>query len=316
MSLLLAGNYAGTRSAAEEGLRLAQETEQERSASQLLAILAVTAGTTGDEADCVRLAQEARDIAVPRGLGLPSATATWALARLDLGLGRFDQAVDRLIGLAAAKPGVGHPIVSLWTVADLVEAATRARRTDEVRDAVDRVEAVARAGRQPGAALTVAWCRGLLGGAGAAEELASAAAGFHTFGLPFAEARTQLALGELLRRDRQPRASRDHLRAAFNGFHALGARVWVERAAAELRASGEAAQAPEASGLETLTAQELQIVRYVSQGSSNRDVAAMLFISPRTVEYHLYKAYPKLGISSRTQLISMFAGELSAHAAV
>ena len=94
-------------------------------------------------------------------------------------------------------------------------------------------------------------------------------------------------------------------------FHGLGAQVWTDRAAAELRASGESAQAPETNGMETLTAQEMQIVRYVSQGASNRDVAAQLFISPRTVEYHLYKAYPKLGISSRTQLISRFAGELA-----
>ena len=68
---------------------------------------------------------------------------------------------------------------------------------------------------------------------------------------------------------------------------------------------------PEGNGLESLTAQELQIVRFVSQGASNRDVAAKLFISPRTVEYHLYKVYPKLGITSRTQLITAFAGVLA-----
>jgi len=316
LSQLLAARYAASRSLAEEGLRLARETDQQRSASQLLAILAVTAGTTGDEARCLSLAKEALEIAVPKGLGLSVAGATWALARLDLGLGRYDQAVDRLLGLARAGPGAGHPIVSLWTVADLVEAAARARRIDEVREAVERAEAVARAGRRPGAATTVAWCRGMMGGPGAADQLASAAVDFHRFALPLAEARARLALGELLRRDRQPRAAREHLRAAFEAFHGLGARVWADRAAAELRASGEAAQVPESNGLETLTAQELQIARYVSQGASNRDVAAQLFISPRTVEYHLYKAYPKLGISSRTQLISQFAGELSPDASV
>ena len=316
LGMLLAGRYAATQSLAEEGLRLAREIEQQRSESQLLAILGIVASTTGDEAGCLSLVEEAREIAVPRGLGLTVASATWALARLDLGLGRFDQAVDRLLGLAQAKPGAGHPIVSLWTVADLVEGAAKARRTDEVRDAVDRVEAVVRAGRQPGAAATLAWCRGLMGGPRAAEDLASAAADFHRFALPLAEARARLALGELLRRDRQPRAAREHLRTAFELFHGLGARVWADRAAAELRASGEAAQTPESNGLETLTAQELQIVRYVSQGASNRDVAGQLFISPRTVEYHLYKAYPKLGISSRTQLIGKFAAALAPDAAV
>jgi DNA-binding CsgD family transcriptional regulator len=316
LSLLLAGRYAATRSLAEEGLRLARETDQQRSASQLLAILAIIASTTGDEDRCLGLAAQAQEIAGPRGLGLPVASVSWALARLDLGLGRFNQAVDRLLALARAKPGEGHPVVSLWTVVDLVEAATRARRVDEVRDAVERVEAVVRAGRQPGAAATLAWCRGMMGGPQAAEDLASAADDFHRFALPLAEARARLALGELLRRDRQPRAARVHLRAALEAFHALGARVWEDRAAAELRASGETVQAPESSGLETLTAQELQIVRYVSQGASNRDVAAQLFISPRTVEYHLYKAYPKLGISSRTQLISQFAATLAPDAVV
>ena len=210
--------------------------------------------------------------------------------------------MDRLLGLARAAPGTGHPIVSLWTVSDLVEAAARARRTEEAKAALERVEEVARAGRQPGATVTAAWCRGLLGGPDASELLTSAADDFRRYALPFAEARARLSLGELLRRDRQPRLAREHLRTAFGLFHDLGATVWADRAAAELRASGESAQAPESNGLETLTAQELQIVRYVSQGASNREVAAQLFISPRTVEYHLYKAYPKLGISSRTQL--------------
>ena len=179
MSLAFAGKYAAARSAGEEGLRLARETEQQRSASQLLAILAFVAGTTGDETGCLRLAEEAREIAVPMGLGLPAATATWALARLDLALGRFDQAVDRLTGLAAARQGAGHPIIALWAVVDLVEAAARARRTAEIREAVDQIEALARAGQQPGAIVAAAWCRGLLGGPGAAEELATAATIFH-----------------------------------------------------------------------------------------------------------------------------------------
>jgi DNA-binding NarL/FixJ family response regulator len=97
------------------------------------------------------------------------------------------------------------------------------------------------------------------------------------------------------------------LRAARDAFHELGAGVWTERATAELRASGDSSQAPEVNGFDSLTPQELQIVRMVGRGASNRDIAAQLFLSPRTVEYHLYKAYPKLGISSRTQLISRFA---------
>ena len=113
-------------------------------------------------------------------------------------------------------------------------------------------------------------------------------------------------LGELLRRRRQRSDARKHLRAAFSTFERLGARPWADRAAAELRATGEQVQRDGIDGVQQLTPQELQIIRHVCDGASNRDIAALLFISPRTVEYHLYKAYPKLGVSSRTQLLSRF----------
>lgn len=307
LSLAFVGNFAASRSGAEEGLRLARESEQQRSAGQLLAILAFVAATKGNEAECLRLAEEARQISVPLGIGLTTALVSWALSRLDLGLGRYDQAFDRLTGLAAAKPGTGHPVVVLWSTPDLVESAARARRTAEVEATVARVVDRASDGSEQGPAAIAAWCRGMVGGSGAAENLSAAAETLEHLGFPLGAARARLSLGELLRRERKPRAARDHLRAARDAFHELGAGVWTERATAELRASGDSSQAPEVNGFDSLTPQELQIVRMVGRGASNRDIAAQLFLSPRTVEYHLYKAYPKLGISSRTQLISRLA---------
>jgi DNA-binding CsgD family transcriptional regulator len=262
----------------------------------------------------LRLAEEARTIAAPRGLGLTNAMVAWALSRLDLGLGRNDPALDRLVALAGARPGAGHPVITLWSTPDLVEAAARARRTDEILEHLGAMASVARAGSEVGAEATAAWCRGLLGGDRAAADLEAAAETLGGLGLPVASARARLSLGELLRRDRRPRDAREHLRRAHETFRSAGAVVWAERAAAELRASGDGASAvPDAvDGIDSLTAQELQIVRYVSQGASNKDIAAQLFLSPRTVEYHLYKAYPKLGVSSRGQLISRFAGDLTA----
>ncbi len=163
-------------------------------------------------------------------------------------------------------PGTATRSITVWSAADLVEAAARARRTDEVRRPLDRVAALARIGGQPGAVAIATWCRGLLGGPEPAADLATAADAFRGLGLPAGRGSCPLSLGELLRRDRQPRAAREHLRAALEGFRQLGAQVWADRAAAELRASGEAAQAPEGNGLESLTAQELQIVRYVVPG--------------------------------------------------
>ena len=234
MSLALGGNLAACRSGAEEGLELAVETEQQRSAGQLLATLAFAAAMVGDEADCLRHAEAAREICVPLGIGLTSATITWALSELDLGLGRYDQAVDRLMALATAERGLGHPVVSLWSTPDLVEAAARSRRTAEVGEAVARVVGLADASSRPGAMALASWCQGLLGGPGAADDLAHAAEALGTLGYPMASARARLALGELLRRDRQPRAAREHLRVAQDAFRSLGAQVWTERAAAEL----------------------------------------------------------------------------------
>jgi DNA-binding CsgD family transcriptional regulator len=278
---------------------------------QLLALLAFVASTTGDVDEARRRAEEARAIAGPRGIGLTNAMAGWALGRLDLGMGRNDEALDRFLALATAKPGDGHPVVTVWFTPDIVEAAVRARRTDEILEHLAAVASMARNARQMGAEATAAWCRGLLGGTEAAADLALAGEELGRLGFPVAGARARLALGELLRRERQPRAAREHLRAALDTFRSVGAEVWAERAAAELRASGDGVPAQEVDGIASLTAQELQISRMVSQGATNKDIAAQLFLSPRTVEYHLYKAYPKLGVTSRSQLISRFAAELA-----
>lgn len=144
----------------------------------------------------------------------------------------------------------------------------------------------------------------------AGQEFETALALHATSPNPFALARTQLLLGAHLRRQRQRSASREHLKAALAAFERLGARPWADRAAGELRATGETVKRDRGGGLAQLTPQELQIVRHVCQGLSNREVGAQLFISPRTVEYHLYKAYPKLGIASRAELIRRFADDV------
>jgi DNA-binding NarL/FixJ family response regulator len=112
-----------------------------------------------------------------------------------------------------------------------------------------------------------------------------------------------IAIRTLSRPDRQPIRARSHLRAAAEAFARLGCQAWEERSRVELRAAGESTSEPARDHFAELTPQELQIVRLVSEGLSNRQVAEQLFLSPRTVEYHLYKVYPKLGIGSRTDLI-------------
>jgi DNA-binding CsgD family transcriptional regulator len=119
---------------------------------------------------------------------------------------------------------------------------------------------------------------------------------------PFERARTELAYGELLRRARRRVDARAHLEAALDTFENLGAAPWAERARLELRASGQAARRRDPSTLFQLTPQELQVARFVATGLPTREVAAQLFLSPRTVEFHLRNVFAKLGISSRSQL--------------
>jgi DNA-binding CsgD family transcriptional regulator len=127
---------------------------------------------------------------------------------------------------------------------------------------------------------------------------------------PLDQARTALLYGEYLRRERRRVEAREPLRGALETFDRLGAVLWAERARSELRATGETARKREPNTLDRLTRQELQVVRAVGQGSTNREVAAQLFISPRTVDHHLRSIFQKLGISSRSELIRLtLAGE-------
>src|SRR6516165_10116025 len=113
--------------------------------------------------------------------------------------------------------------------------------------------------------------------------------------------RAQLLYGEWLRRERRRGESRGHLRAALEIFRTLGAVPWAERAEAELRATGETARKRDPSAVEQLTPQELQIAGLVTDGLTNREIAARLYLSPRTIDYHLHKVFTKLGIASRTE---------------
>jgi len=122
---------------------------------------------------------------------------------------------------------------------------------------------------------------------------------------PLDRARIHLHYGEYLRRERRRIDARVHLRAAFDGFEWLGAAPWAERALRELRATGEKARKRHLSPLAELTPQEIQVARLVGEGATNKTVASQLFVSPKTVEYHLRKVFAKLGISSRMELVGL-----------
>jgi DNA-binding CsgD family transcriptional regulator len=189
---------------------------------------------------------------------------------------------------------------------DLVEAAAAAGRPDEALEAVAAWQRWARHARPPAGDAVLARARALLAAPDDAD------AGFREAleheSWPFRQARTELVYGEFLRRARRRTEARAQLRAALERFEALGAAPWADRAAAELRATGETARKRDAGTLDALTPQELQIARLVAEGGRNRDIAARLFLSPKTVEYHLRKVFQKLDIASRTELARRIDG--------
>ena len=132
---------------------------------------------------------------------------------------------------------------------------------------------------------------------------------------PFARARLQLALGSWLRRHRRVAESRAPLRAARDAFDALGIVPWGERARQELRASGESSRRRAPDARDELTPQELQIAQMAGEGLSNREIGQQLYLSHRTVGSHLYRVYPKLGITSRAELRDALEATLASAAA-
>jgi DNA-binding CsgD family transcriptional regulator len=274
-----------------------------------MTVLAGVAAVRGDEEGARRLAAETLATAAAHGLPLREASAVRAVALLDLGQGRWPEALDGFERVADVRPGHGNPVLAMTTAPDRIEAAVRAGQADRGRPALDAYEAWA---AQAGAAWLrprVASCRALLAEGDEATAAYEEALLHAEDARPFDLARIQLLYGEHLRRERRRTDARAQLRAAEAGFERLGADPWAARARSELRASGETARRRDPSTALQLTPQELQVARFVAEGLTNKEVAAQLFLSPRTIDAHLRKVFAKLGITSRGQL----AGRLAAH---
>jgi DNA-binding CsgD family transcriptional regulator len=304
----LAGNFT-ISAEANEGLRLAVETGLDNAASLFRACLGWLAAVRGDRGACRQYVAAALEVSVPHRHGIANAIADWTLALLDLGTGRPDDAAERLQRMSGVELGLGHEFYELISAPDLVEAQVRSGRPESALATYEHFSRALGPGASDWFLSLGARCRALLAEGSAAESLFEEALTLHTGGNPFDRARTELLYGEHLRRERRRQDARSQLRSALRTFDLLGATVWAERAGAELRATGETARKRDPSAVNELTPQELQIARLVAEGGSNKDVAARLFLSPRTVEYHLRKVFSKLGIASRAELIRLGIGE-------
>ena len=243
------------------------------------------------------------------GVGAVAAFAGAAAGLLELGLGRSEEAIGYLDRVArrVRDHGLVEPTVIQWGP-DLIEAYVRAGRRDDAEAALTSFEPEAEASGSLWAAAAVARCRGLVAADDEFEaEFARAFELHDRLPSPFEKGRTELCLGERLRRARRRSEARVHLRSALERFDRLGASPWAERARSELRASGETLRRQEAGTAEELTPQELQVAMLVAGGATNREAGAALFLSPKTIEAHLGRIYKKLRVRSRTELAALLA---------
>ncbi|WP_336208077.1 LuxR C-terminal-related transcriptional regulator [Nonomuraea sp. LPB2021202275-12-8] len=300
------GRYASVASHAAEGLRLAQASGQLNAAAQHLAWLAHAAAVQGDAEGCRDHANAALGLAESHGLGIATTLGNWALAHLDLAAGRPADAAARLRG----HRGNDHVVIRVMASPHFIEAAARTGDERRAAAALRVLERWVGSTSSPDRRALVARCRALLATQGEAGELFIQALELHRQGAcQFETARTQLLYGGALRRERRPGAAREHLHGALETFQRLGAVLWSERARAELRASGEtvARVSPAGDPESLLTAQQLRIARLVAEGATNREVAAQLFLSPRTIDHHLRNVFAKLGVRSRVELARLLS---------
>jgi DNA-binding CsgD family transcriptional regulator len=282
-----------------EGLELARTFAYENDETGLLGVQARIDALHGDADACRENAQEALRRSVANGIGWATTNARMALCELELGLGHPREAIAHFDRISVTPV---PPIVATGAP-DLIDAAVRAGEPERALAALERFAAWAPISRSPSVHGMVARCRAILAEGDEADGLFQEALALHGGDVPpYERARTQLAYGERLRRDRRKLEARAQLRAALDVFEGLGTAPWAERARGELNATGETARKRDASTIDDLTPQELRIAQLVAAGASNRDAAAQLFVSPKTIEYHLRKVFLKLGLSSRIEL--------------
>jgi ATP/maltotriose-dependent transcriptional regulator MalT len=258
----------------------------------------------GDEAELLALRGRLETIAEQRGEGLILTVCDYSTAIIQNSLGQYDHAFDA--ARRAADPD--DPSSSWWAHAELVEAAARSGRPERAAEALECLTARTQAAGTALARGVEAQARALLAGDAAAEDgYREALEALGQTSLRMLLARAQLVYGEWLRRANRRSDSRVQLGAAHELFTRVGADGFAERAARELLATGATPRKRVDETRGKLTAQETQIASLARDGHTNPEIGAQLFLSPRTVEWHLRKVFQKLDITSRRELRTALA---------
>jgi DNA-binding CsgD family transcriptional regulator len=296
------GRLGQARAAAAESITVGDAQRLDAWAAIARSALAGVHAWQGSRDACTALAEQA--LAGARAADNPTdeLATTAALGLLELGLREPNAAIE--IVLPAAKRWAESSVVepsSVPFVPDLIEAYVQIGETAEARRWLERFGAAAERVERQWALAAVARCEGML-----EDEFESAferaLALLARSPLALERARTQLAYGERLRRGGRRREARAQLQAAHAAFAAVDATPWTERAAAELRATGASVGARAPDRAAQLTPQELQIAHLVAEGHTNKEIATQLYLSPKTIEYHLGHVYRKLDVHSRVEL--------------
>jgi DNA-binding CsgD family transcriptional regulator len=287
----------------DEAIRLARESGQRAEEAASLAGLSWLEARQGLDKQCRAHAEEGRAMCVELGAGLYEVWTVVALGELELGRGRPEAAIAHYEEQRRLLNERGIVDVDLSPAPELVDAYLRVGRPDDAAALVGPYAAAAEAKGQPWAMARAARCLGLVGSDDEIDKRFGEALALHERTPDvFETARTRLAYGTRLRRARKRTRAREELRAAIELFDGLGPTPWADLAGVELAATGETARRRDPSTLDELTPQELQVALLLAEGRTTRQAAAALFLSPKTIEYHLRGVYRKLGISSREEL--------------
>ena len=289
--------------AAAEATRLAEETRQLRYVLAAKLAHAIAAAERGEEETADQLIADAEAALLPMGPNPQLGLVAFARGRAALAAERPGEAYHDLLRIFDPADACFQPYTRGWALADLVDAAVRGDGDlDLVRGLLGEWEETAASTGAPLLEVQLAYAAALLADGATSEERFQVAMTSSATGWPFYTARAQLAYGGWLRRQRRGAESRTPLREAARIFDALGLRRFAERARRELRASGERARRRVPEAWTELSPQELQIAQLAAEGLSNREIGERLYLSHRTVSTHLYRLFPKLGITSRTQV--------------
>ncbi|MGW6014319.1 ATP-binding protein [Streptomyces sp. NPDC055210] len=295
-----------TAAVAEEATRLARDTGQTYLHALGLATEARTAALRGRSERALELAGEAERIALPVAARPVLATVQLARGLAAMGAGRFHEAYGHLRRMHDPKDPAHQTALRCYALIELTDAAVHCGERDSARSLIAGLARAASRTPSPGLHSGLAYARAALAEDTDAEGLFRAALDDASCTSPFDRARLRLAYGQWLRRQRRAMDSREQLRAAEDAFDALGTVPWANRARQELLASGEFSRRREPAARDRLTRQESQVARMAAEGLTNREIGERLYLSPRTVSTHLHRVFPKLGISSRAALASVF----------